>query len=116
MCIKNRLLASLILTRGPCCRCWLGGMKGIWPVKKLSSEVLAWCTFAYVPADATAAHYLLLQYNPDCFTFLVPAHLGSPGTNGPLNGCVCVCAHVVLVCTSGVSPGHLPVIVASDRP
>jgi len=25
------------------------------------------------------------------FTFLVPAHLGSPG-KGPLNGCVCVCA------------------------
>ena len=24
------------------------------------------------------------------FTFLVPAHLGSPG-KGPLNGCVCVC-------------------------
>jgi len=25
------------------------------------------------------------------FTFLVPAHLGSPG-KGLLNGCVCVCA------------------------
>jgi len=25
------------------------------------------------------------------FTFLVPAHLGSPG-KGPLNGCVCVCS------------------------
>jgi len=25
------------------------------------------------------------------FTFLVPAHLGSPG-KGPLNGCECVCA------------------------
>ena len=24
------------------------------------------------------------------FTFLVPAHLGSPG-KGPLNGCMCVC-------------------------
>jgi len=22
--------------------CWLGGRKGIWPVKKLSGEVLAW--------------------------------------------------------------------------
>jgi len=28
-----------------------------------------------------------------CFTFLVPAHLGSPG-KGPLNGCVCVCVCV----------------------
>jgi len=25
-------------------------------------------------------------------------------------------AHVVLTCTNGVSPSHLPVIVASDRP
>jgi len=24
------------------------------------------------------------------FTFLVPAHLGSPGKKGPLKGCVCV--------------------------
>ena len=28
------------------------------------------------------------------FTFLVPAHLGSPG-KGPLNGCVCVCVSAV---------------------
>jgi len=28
------------------------------------------------------------------FTFLVPAHLGSPG-KGPLNGCVCVCVCVL---------------------
>ena len=28
------------------------------------------------------------------FTFLVPAHPGSPG-KGPLNGCVCVCVCVV---------------------
>ena len=43
------------------------------------------------------------------FTFLVPAHLGSPG-KGPLNGCVCVCVccgSVLLwrrcdtICTSG---------------
>jgi len=27
---------------------------------------------------------------PIGFTFLVPAHLGSP-EKGPLNGCVCVC-------------------------
>ena len=31
------------------------------------------------------------------FTFLVPAHLGSPG-KGPLNGCVCVC-----VCYTGLT-------------
>ena len=47
-------------------RCWLGGRKGIRPVKKLSGGVLAWlsgmrCRLAYSPADATAIHYLLLQ-------------------------------------------------------
>jgi len=29
-------------------------------------------------------------------TFLVPAHLGSPG-KGPLNGCVCVCIFDLVV-------------------
>ena len=35
-----------------------------------------------------------------CFTFLVPAHPGSPG-KGPLNGCVCVCGGGVGVGGSG---------------
>jgi len=48
----------------------LGDRKGIWPVKKLTSEVLDWHgylsaamskRFAYGPADATAIHHLLLQ-------------------------------------------------------
>ena len=48
------------------CRCWLGGRKGIRPVKKLSGGMLAWlsgmrCRLAYSPAVATATHYLLLQ-------------------------------------------------------
>ena len=51
-------------------RCWLGGRKGIWPVKKLewwdAGMVMtyvsgSWCRFAYGSADATATHYLLLQ-------------------------------------------------------
>ena len=41
-------------------RCWLGGRKGIRPVKKLSGEVLAWsgarCRLAYGPADATVSY------------------------------------------------------------
>jgi len=67
----------------------LGGRKGIRPVKKLSGGMLAWlsemsCRLAYGPADATATHYLLLQqiqigFTLPGFTFLVPAHLGSPG-------------------------------------
>ena len=69
-------------------RCWLGGSKGIRPVKKLSSGMLAWlsgmrCRLAYSPADATAAHCLLLQwiqigFTLPGFTFLVPAHPGGP--------------------------------------
>jgi len=69
-------------------RCWLGGRKGIRPVKNWA--VGCWsgylsgvrCRLAYVPVDATATHCLLLQWNQDWFygfTFLVPAHLGSPG-------------------------------------
>jgi len=44
--------------------CWLGGRKGIQPVKKLSCGVLhgylsgARCRLAYGPADATATHCL----------------------------------------------------------
>ena len=51
--------------------------------KKLSGEVLAWLSvwskvhIAYGPADATASHCLLLQYNPDWFC--LSAHPGSPG-------------------------------------
>jgi len=45
----------------------VGWQEGHPACKKLSSEVLAWLSvwsevqFAYVPADATATHYLLLQ-------------------------------------------------------
>ena len=48
-------------------RCWLGGRKGIWPVKNW--VVGCWrsylsgarCRLAYSPADATGTHCLLLQ-------------------------------------------------------
>jgi len=51
--------------------CWHGYLAG------------AKCRFAYGPADITAAHCLLLQeIQIDFgFTFLVPAHPGSPGQN-----------------------------------
>jgi len=48
-------------------------------------------------ADLHMAQLMPLPLNVSCFskiqtgfTFLVPAHLGSPG-KGPLNRCVCVC-------------------------
>ena len=65
--------------------CWLGGRKGIRPVKNW--VVGFWrgylsgvrCKLAYGPADTTATHCLLLHLNPDWFCLLVPAHPGSPG-------------------------------------
>jgi len=51
--------------------CWHGYLSG------------ARCRFAYGPADPTATHCLLLQEIQIGFgfTFLVPAHPGSPGQN-----------------------------------
>ena len=52
-------------------------------------------------ADLHMAELMPLLLTVSCFcrmqtgfTFLVPAHPGSPG-KGPLNGCVCVCVCVV---------------------
>ena len=54
-------------------------------------------------ADLHMAQLMSLPLTVSCFckiqigfTFLVPAHLGSPG-KGPLNGCVCVCVHITYV-------------------
>ena len=50
-------------------------------------------------ADLHMAQLMPLPLTVSCFgkiqigfTFLVPAHPGSPG-KGPLNSCVCVCVH-----------------------
>jgi len=43
-----------------------------------------------MPLPLTVSRFSKIQIG---FTFLVPAHLGSPG-KGPLNGCVCVCVCV----------------------
>ena len=40
-----------------------------------------------MPLSLTVSCFSKIQIG---FTFLVPAHLGSPG-KGPLNGCVCRC-------------------------
>jgi len=86
-------------------RCWLGGRKGIRPVKNW--VVGCWRGYLLIclelgadgPADATATHCLLPQQNPDWL------YLKWMGTDlliwyrltrivldkGPLNGCVCVC-------------------------
>jgi len=40
-----------------------------------------------MPLSLTVSCFSKIQIS---FTFLVPAHLGSPGKKGPLNGCVCI--------------------------
>jgi len=80
--------------------CWLGGRKGIRPVKNW--VVGCWrgylsgarCRRAQLmPLPLTVSCFSKIQI---CFTFLVPAHLGSP-RKGPLNGCVCVLLSYVIV-------------------
>ena len=79
-------------------RCWLGGRKGIWPV----TNWVVGCWHGYLsgmnevqtckwPSECHCHSLLLLQQNLDQFTFLVPAHLGSPGQRAVKQGCVCVC-------------------------
>jgi len=75
-------------------RCWLGGRKGIRPVNT------EWWGAGMViclerSADLHMAQLMPLPLTVSCFskiqigfTFLVPAHLGSPGKR-PFNGCVC---------------------------
>jgi len=64
----------------------VGRQEGHPACKKLSSEVLAWLSvwseaqIACGPADATATHCQKCCSKIQIgFTFLVPAHLGSPG-------------------------------------
>ena len=87
---------------------WLGGRKGIRPVKT------EWWGAGMViclerGADLHMAQLMPLPLTVSCsskiqigFTFLAPAHPGSPG-EGPLNGCVTVC---VCVCVDSADGGQ----------
>ena len=57
------------------------------------------CRLAYRPADATATHCLLLQENPDWFTFLVPAHPDSPGQRAVKRVCVYISTNCTMLST-----------------
>ena len=85
------LVCVRVSTVGRCTRWWfwgtctfsaltrLGGRKGIWHVKNWVVGCYffgAMCRFAYGPADATVSCFSKIQIG---FTFLVPAHPGSPG-------------------------------------
>ena len=83
-------------------RCWLGGRKGIRPVKT------EWWGAGVViclelGADLHMAQLMPLLLTVSCFskiqigfTFLVPAHLGSPGQRAVKRVCVCVYLHYSL--------------------
>ena len=101
------LLMLYFLTPSVLWRCWLGGRKGIRPVKKLSSGVLVWLSVwsevqTCIRPGWCHCHSLSLASVKSrlVFTFLVPAHLGSPG-KGPLN--VCVYLYYYCYCSSRCS-------------
>ena len=70
--------------RHPACNkvCWHGYLSG------------ATCRLVYGPADSTVSCFSKIQIG---FTFLVPAHLGSPRKRAGKWVCVCVCVIVVLL-------------------
>jgi len=81
-------------------RCWLGGRKGIRPIKNL----VWWGTGMVIclerDADLHMAQLMPLLLTVSCFskiqigfTFLVPAYPGGPGKRAVIRGCVCVFQH-----------------------
>jgi len=79
-------------------RCWLGGRKGIRPVKNIR-VVGCWrgclsgtrCRLALWPSWCHCHPLSLASVKSRLvFTFLVLAHLGSPGQRAVKRGCVCV--------------------------
>jgi len=77
--------------------CWLGSRKGIPPVKKLEWWGAGVVNCLEQCADLHMAQLMPLPLTVSCFTkieigltFLVPAHLGSPGQRAVKRVCVCV--------------------------
>ena len=78
--------------------CWLGGRKGIRPVKKAERWGAGVVICLERGADLHMAQLMPLLLTISCFskiqigfTFLVPAHLGSPGQRAAEWVCVYVC-------------------------
>ena len=75
--------------------CWLGGRKGIRPVEWWGAGMIICLERG---ADLHMAQLMPLPLTVSCFskiqtgfTFLVPAHLGSPRQRAVKRVCVCVC-------------------------
>jgi len=81
----------------------LGGRKGIRPVKKLEWWGAGMVICLEQGADLHVAQLKPLPLTVSCFskiqigfTFLVPAHSGSPGKRAVKRLCVCVCVCVII--------------------
>ena len=124
---KINLLCHLLLP-SVLWRCWLGGRKGIRPVKKLSGEVLAWLSVwskvqtcirpswchchSLSLASVKSRLVLPFWYRP---TRVVQE-------KGPLNGCMCVSFTIIfgtlsfpILCTHGIDSNPHRVTLAVPR-
>ena len=97
------VFASSALMPSVLWRCWLGGRKGIQPVKNwalsagvvISLERGADLHMAQLlPLPLTVCYFSKIQIG---FTFLVLAHLGSPGKRVIKRVCVCVSPFIVII-------------------
>ena len=70
-------------------------------------------TLAYSPADATATHCLLLQYNPDWFYLSGPADLGTPGKRAIKRVCVCVPSSMLETCDGKITVEECAAAISS---
>ena len=97
LCIIHVLYMHLpsVLLPSVLSRCWLGGRKGIRPVKnRVVGAGVVICLER--GADLHMAQLMPLPLNVSCFskiqigfTFLVPAHLSSPRERAGKRVCVC---------------------------
>ena len=83
--------------------CWLGGKKGIQPVKNWAVGAgmvicLEWGADLHMaqqkPLTLTVSCFSKIQNG---FTFLVPAHPGIPGQRAVKRVCVCVCNYISIM-------------------
>ena len=88
-------MPSVLLLPSVLLRCWLGGRKGIRPVKKLEWLGAGVVTCLDRGADLHMAQLMPLPLTVSCFskiqigfTFLVSAYPGSPGKSAVKRVCV----------------------------
>jgi len=107
-------------------RCWLGGMKGIRPVKKTEWWGAGMVICLEWGADLHMAQLMPLPLTVSCFskiqigfTFLVPAHPGSLGQRAVKRVCMCVCVcgvmNVYQLSSSGKQLYHACVIMEQNQ-